>query len=1063
MSRQIEGTVEMFHEIRVLICTAETRKDIDSWLGATWTNTRYDECLGLQLVGTGDWIFNIPAFLEWSSPAFPANTAKLLWINGPAGHGKTITCARVIEYLSKTLELPLVYYFYSSDYDMGDPFVIVRSWISQMMASNSQVFELASDRWQIRNGPTASRKEVTELFGLIVQAIPNCTFVVDGLDECVYSKDSSRWSDDNSRSGFIKALKHTVAYTTSRIMIVSRDEADIRNAISATTSSDQSLVIYEHRITQEDVKHDLLLYSESTIRQSLPDRTKIQTDELSRWLTEGSSGMFLWVKLQGKNLERRGKGKNNKQLGRMIQETPRGLDHLYERNWDEIDRLEEPDRTRALSILRWAALATRPLTVREITESLLVADDDNYDDLLVDELPDALDEAYVDGQIIGICASLVEKHESATMQSLDTMTIHLTHFSVKEYVLWKMSSSSPRDMVGMLRSSEAIQHNQLAKICLRYLNFKNVWQYPGLSKDLSTSRSFRLYAATSWYQHIMVGAKNYPEVVRLINVLFNPANQNWEAWRNSFDTTAQLLTTSKSLVEGSSTCPLYYASHLGLYDTALYLLEEVGLDPNHIDDSQTTALHAACIKGHHSIVKALLKRGASITIADNYQRTPLYLAAMNGNCEVVKTLLKVGANLAVPQKNGWTPLNAASNNGHIEVVKLLLDNGADLTIANNNSWTPLNTASNNGHVEVIKLLLENGADLTIANNGGWTPLNIASNNGHIEVVRLLLDNGADLTIANNIGCTPLYWASYKGHIEVVKLLLENGADLTIANNDGWTPFNSASNNGHIEVVKLLLENGADLTVANKIEYTPLYSASRNGHVEVVELLLKNGADLEAVNAKTLSRRYGTLLNSSAHSGSLALVCLWLDKFHFDYNSVDDQGRNAAHFAARGGHTDVLAYLLELGIHPDARDVKGDGILQYATMSGSLDTVRKALSVCGPHESVTGWTPLHWACRMADFSMVNLLVTSGVANRVTTTYQPPGQWTPYSIATYHQNTKLTPESFENSEGEKNQQAIRLVSMGADNSVLPAEKHGSFTCDECLLVRISYSKQPQLSNL
>ena len=314
----------------------------------------------------------------------------------------------------------------------------------------------------------------------------------------------------------------------------------------------------------------------------------------------------------------------------------------------------------------------------------------------------------------------------------------------------------------MLRSSEAIQHNELAKICLRYLNFKNVWQYPGLSKDLSTSRSFRLYAATSWYQHIMVGAKNYPEVVRLINVLFNPANQNWEAWRNSFDTTAQLSTTSKSLVEGSSTCPLYYASHLGLYDTALYLLEEVGLDPNHIDDSQTTALHAACIKGHLSIVKALLKRGASMTIADNYQRTPLYLAAMNGNCEVVKTLLKVGANLAVPQKNGWTPLNAASNSGHIEVVKLLLDNGADLTIANNNSWTPLNTASNNGHVDVVKLLLE---------------------------------NGADLTIANNIGCTPLHLASYNGHIEVVKLLLENGADLTIANNDGWTPFNSASNNG----------------------------------------------------------------------------------------------------------------------------------------------------------------------------------------------------------------------------------------------------------------------------
>jgi hypothetical protein len=177
--------------------------------------------------------------------------------------------------------------------------------------------------------------------------------------------------------------------------------------------------------------------------------------------------------------------------------------------------------------------------------------------------------------------------------------------------------------------------------------------------------------------------------------------------------------------------------------------------------------------------------------------------------------------------------------------------------------------------------------------------------------------------------------------------------------------------------------------------------------------------------------------------------LCLDQFHFDYKTVDEKGKNAAHFAAQGGHTELLVYLLKLGIDPNARDVKGYGILHYAVMSGSRDIVKTALSVCGNYKSITGWSPLHWAYRTADWPVVGLLVTSDVTDMVVTTYQPVGQWTPPSIAMFHQNSKLISESPENLQGVDILHSTRLDFSDADTSLVRGVKHGGFSCDECLL--------------
>ncbi|KAK7419105.1 hypothetical protein QQZ08_011008 [Neonectria magnoliae] len=64
------------------------------------------------------------------------------WINGPAGFGKTILYAHVIEHLSSTLKTPIAHFFFSSDLESReDPIVAIRSWISQDVSQHEGAFE----------------------------------------------------------------------------------------------------------------------------------------------------------------------------------------------------------------------------------------------------------------------------------------------------------------------------------------------------------------------------------------------------------------------------------------------------------------------------------------------------------------------------------------------------------------------------------------------------------------------------------------------------------------------------------------------------------------------------------------------------------------------------------------------------------------------------------------------------------------------------------------------------------------------------------------------------------
>ena len=191
-------------------------------------------------------------------------------------------------------------------------------------------------------------------------------------------------------------------------------------------------------------------------------------------------------------------------------------------------------------------------------------------------------------------------------------------------------------------------------------------------------------------------------------------------------------------------------------------------------------------------------------------------------------------------------------------------------------------------------------------------------------VRYHLENGFDASCVINAGVTPLMTASLYNATEVISVLLQHGANVNQQTDSGWTALLYAAKAGHLETVRLLLTHGADVNLCLKGGENAFIEACSAQQVEVAHLLLEKGADVNTLhNAIGLN---GLLV--AANFGDLGLVQATLAKTD-NINHQNVYGETALMRAAMQGHSEVVAYLLDMGADKTILDSFGNDALFYA--------------------------------------------------------------------------------------------------------------------------------------
>ena len=232
-----------------------------------------------------------------------------------------------------------------------------------------------------------------------------------------------------------------------------------------------------------------------------------------------------------------------------------------------------------------------------------------------------------------------------------------------------------------------------------------------------------------------------------------------------------------------------------------------------------------------------------------------------------------------------------------------------------------------------RLFLKNGKKLfTKADNFGMLPLHSAVSAGAIESVRFLTNEGVDPNYkpegsysARIRGRSPLHLAVTTGNEEIVAMLFDIGADIFAVDRGGSTPLHLATQYGRKPVARTLIKAMGERAHARDHNgTTPLHIAARQGNGDLVTLLLfVENKGLRHRVEKFLALQIKGDATSSANTDDRSHLIDIKNKF----------GLSPLHYAASGGHEEVVKLLLQQGASVNTFNAQGLTPLFLASRDG----------------------------------------------------------------------------------------------------------------------------------
>jgi ankyrin repeat protein len=273
-------------------------------------------------------------------------------------------------------------------------------------------------------------------------------------------------------------------------------------------------------------------------------------------------------------------------------------------------------------------------------------------------------------------------------------------------------------------------------------------------------------------------------------------------------------------------------------------------------------------------------------------------------------------------------------------------------------------AAARGDHAAMRTLLQARVDVNAAAADGGTALLAAIERDDVAAVDLLLAAGADVKAANRFGITPIIVAATNGNAGILERLLKAGADPNTTVPEGETALMTAARTGRVEPVKLLIAHGADVNFKEPLRgQTALMWAAAENNAAVVRVLAEAGADL------TVRSNGGfTSFLFAVRGGRTDAVRALLD-LGVDVNETIQTpamaaagGRGGAGGGAApggGGGGLTLAQVFNTGLRGRGTGTAGAGAVQLAILNAHFELAAELLDRgADPNASGTGWTALH---------------------------------------------------------------------------------------------------------
>lgn len=369
------------------------------------TNPRHDKYRietdkGGLLKDAYSWILDHADFKLWRYQ----EQSQLLWIKGDPGKGKTMLLCGIIDELTKFApDAATVSFFFcqATDIRTNHATAVLRGLIFMLVDQQPSLIS------HIRRQYDKTGKQVFEdvnawealseiLTRILEDPLLQTTYIIiDALDECT--------------TGLNRLLElvaqNSSAYPHVKWIVSSRNWPTIGETLNAATQKTKLWL----ELNEASVTKAVSAFIHYKV-QKLTEKKKYNNEirhAVSQYLLSNAHGTFLWVALVCENLASVPK----RNVRKMIEEFPPGLDALYKRMLNQI--IQSDDAELYQSLLSIITTVYRPITLDELASYIDLPKDvaDDYESL---------------EEIIGLCGSFL---------TLRGRTISLVHQSAKDFLL----------------------------------------------------------------------------------------------------------------------------------------------------------------------------------------------------------------------------------------------------------------------------------------------------------------------------------------------------------------------------------------------------------------------------------------------------------------------------------------------------------------------------------------------------------------------------------------------------------------------------------------------------